>query len=94
VDRFERYMEAAGGDVSRAGFEANLDDKLADAALDSDIPPLLAATGGAADAFDVADAAQAVLTRFIARMLGWPWLGRCACSSFMSSPGAIGRRCR
>ena len=76
VDCFQRYMEAAGDRVSRAQFEANLDGKLADAAFHSDIRPPLAATGGAVGAFDVVDAAQAVLTRFIALKPGEPRRGR------------------
>jgi predicted nucleotidyltransferase component of viral defense system len=75
IECFQRYMEAAGGRVSRAEFEANLDAKLADTAFHSDIRPLLATTGAEAEVFDVTEAARAVMTQFVARLAGDPWKG-------------------
>ena len=61
VDCFQQYLEAAGYGVSRAEIEANPGGRLAGAAFHSDIRPLAAATGGAADAFDVAGVLAASL---------------------------------
>jgi predicted nucleotidyltransferase component of viral defense system len=76
VDCFQRYMENLGAAVSRAEFEANLAEKLGDPAFHSDIAPLLAIADAGKNPFDVAASAEAVMTRFIARLPGEPWKGR------------------
>lgn len=76
VDCFQQYMENSGAPVSRAEFEANLAEKLADPAFHGDIAPLLAMTGAGENPFDVAAAAEVVLTQLVSRLPGEPWKGR------------------
>ena len=76
VDCFQQYMENTGALVSRAEFEANLAEKLADPAFHGDIAPLLAMTGAGENPFDVAAAAEAVRTQLVSRLPGEPWKGR------------------
>jgi predicted nucleotidyltransferase component of viral defense system len=73
---FQRYMENIGAAVSRAEFEANVGEKLGDPAFHSDIAPLLAIGDAGKSPFDVTVPAEAVMTRFIARLPGEPWKGR------------------
>jgi predicted nucleotidyltransferase component of viral defense system len=76
VDCFQRYMANMGTTVSRAGFEANLAEKVDDPTFHSDIAPLLARADEGKLPFDVSAAAAAVMTRFIVRLPGEPWRGR------------------
>ena len=66
-----RYMEHAGARVSRAEFEANLAEKIADRAFTDDAAPLLA-TG--VD-YDAASALERVQTSLISLLPGEPWKG-------------------
>jgi hypothetical protein len=75
IECFQRYMEDTGARVSRAEFEANLADKLADPVFHGDIAPLLAMAESAEAAFDVTRAAEAIMVAFIARLPGEPWKG-------------------
>jgi predicted nucleotidyltransferase component of viral defense system len=72
VECFARYLEQAGTPVSRAEFEANLIAKLETPAFRGDLAPLLP-TG---TSFDVAVAAEVVLTRLVAKLRGEPWKGK------------------
>jgi predicted nucleotidyltransferase component of viral defense system len=61
---FERYMRHGGRSVSRAEFDANLQDKLTDPAFLGDVVPLLAH----ASSYDVAKSADLVIGRLISRL--------------------------
>jgi hypothetical protein len=76
VDCFAHYLEVSGLCVSRAEFEANLAEKLADPAFRSDVAPLLTSAAGTKLDFDVAHAAEVVHRFLIARLPGEPWKGR------------------
>lgn len=72
VAAFERYMAFSGARVTRAQFEANMADKMADATFLGDVPALLR-TGLDYDP----DAAWArVHEDIIAKLPGEPWKGR------------------
>lgn len=68
---FRHYMDFSGASVSRAQFEANMADKMADPAFRDDVPPLLR-TG--LD-YDAGDAWARVHRSLIARLPGEPWKG-------------------
>jgi len=68
---FLRYLEHSGQRVSRAEFEANLEDKLADPAFLGDISPLLAPSSG----WDLADAARYAREELLSRLPGDAWKG-------------------
>ena len=72
VECFQRYMDHGGTPVSRAEFEANLQDKSGDQAFHEDVRRLLAAgvTYEARVAIDV------VQRELVARLPGEPWRGR------------------
>ena len=72
VHCFQRYMEHDKATVTRAQFEANLAEKLADPAFHQDIHPLL--TQGAR-AFDVEAEAKHVQNAFLSLLPGHPWKG-------------------
>jgi predicted nucleotidyltransferase component of viral defense system len=72
---FERYMAASGARVSRAEFEANLADKLADPAFRADVMPLLTREINHGTGFDVMRAAEAVHRSLLSRLSGAPWKG-------------------
>jgi len=63
---FERYLAHTGSFVSRAEFEANLENKLADRAFVSDVAPLLADPSS----YDAAHSARLVIERLISRLHG------------------------
>ena len=71
VEAFNAYLEQEGGFVTRAMFERNLSQKLRDLRFSADINPLL--SGNAK--WDIANAAQAVFNRLVARLPGEPWKG-------------------
>ena len=71
VECFARYLEHEGRAVSRAEFEANLEEKLADRAFAADIGPLIAV--GVEWDFDAA--AAYVRNQIVARLPGEPWKG-------------------
>lgn len=75
IECFQRYMEHTGSRVSRAEFEANLADKMADPVFHGDIEPLLALTEAVGGAFDAVQAAEAVMAQLIAKLPGEPWRG-------------------
>lgn len=75
---FEHYLNAGGTRVSRAEFEANLADKLADPIFRGDVGPLLARNVNIPADFDAARAAEVVHRMFISRLTGEPWKGRSA----------------
>ncbi len=72
VEAFSKYMEHEGHRVTRALFERNLADKLADAEFAADIGPLLA-TGFE---WNIEKAAPIVSSSLIERLLGEPWKGK------------------
>jgi hypothetical protein len=77
IDCFLRYMGSTGCSASRAEFEANLAEKLADPAFHADVGPLLASHALAGSIkFDVAKAAETVHRLIISRLPGEPWKGR------------------
>ncbi len=69
VDCFARYMEHGGHAVSRAEFEANLHDKVAEPVFAADLEPLLA-TGVE---WDLDAAALYVQEDLLAKLPGEPW---------------------
>jgi predicted nucleotidyltransferase component of viral defense system len=73
VQCFLEYMRRTGARISRAEYEANLLDKVADPVFLADVDPLLAPT--AAERFNAGRAAAAVMEHFIARLPGEPWRG-------------------
>lgn len=68
---FLRYLEHSGQRISRAEFEANLEDKLADPAFLGDISPLLAPNSG----WNLADAARYAREELLSRLPGNTWKG-------------------
>lgn len=68
VSCFARYLEHGGSSVTRAAFEANLEDKLADRAFVEDVAPLLAEP----TSYDAGQAAQIMLERLISKLPGEP----------------------
>lgn len=73
VQCFLEYMSRTGARISRAEYEANLLNKVADPVFLTDVDPLLAPH--AAERFDAERAATAVMEHFIARLPGEPWKG-------------------
>ena len=71
VDCFGRYMEHEGHAVSRAEFEANLHEKLAEPSFVADVVPLVAA----GVEWDLDAAAAYVRREFVGRLAGDPWRG-------------------
>jgi len=71
VQCFLEYMSRTGARISRAEYEANLLNKVADPVFLADVDPLLAPQ--AAERFDAELAAAAVMDHFIARLPGDPW---------------------
>jgi predicted nucleotidyltransferase component of viral defense system len=71
VECFHRYLEKANLQVSRAEFEANLHEKLADPRFLNDIAPLLAPDCP----WDVDDAARYAREELLPRLPGDPWKG-------------------
>jgi predicted nucleotidyltransferase component of viral defense system len=71
VQCFLRYMDHGKTPVTRAQFERNIADKLTDSTFLEDIEPLLP-TGAT---YDPNAAAEAVLSRLVARIPGDPWKG-------------------
>jgi predicted nucleotidyltransferase component of viral defense system len=76
VHCFQHYLDAGGARVSRAEFEANLADKLADPVFRADVEPLLAGNVSTRFDFDAGRAAESVHRAFISRLPGEPWKGR------------------
>lgn len=72
VECFTRYMAFEGHNVSRAQFEANLAEKLADEFFTADVAPLLA-TG--APTFDTQAAGARIVKDILALLTGDPWKG-------------------
>ncbi len=72
---FLRYMETGRSHVSRAEFEANLAEKLADRVFRADVGPLLALNAGAWIDFSVVRAEESVHRSFISLLSGEPWRG-------------------
>jgi len=72
VECFRRYLEHEGLRVSRAEFEANLEQKLADDRFMTDITPLLAS----GNSWDIADAARYAREELLVHLPGDPWKGR------------------
>ena len=71
VECFQRYLELEGLSVTRAQFEANLREKLLDAAFRRDVEPLLA-TG---TKWDLSAAADYVLSELLPLLPGESWKG-------------------
>ncbi len=71
VEAFARYMNEAGGRVTRAMFEQNLAAKKADRAFSADLTPLLAS--GETRSFDAAY--DRVWSELVGRLPGEPWKG-------------------
>lgn len=65
---FDRYLAHSDTRITRAAFEANLQDKLADRSFVEDVAPLLAEPKG----YDAAEAARLVLERLISKLPGAP----------------------
>lgn len=76
VRSFEHYMDVSGARVSRAEFEANLAEKLADPVFRADVEPLLARGANTHVDFDAVRAAEVVRRSFISLLPGEPWKGR------------------
>jgi predicted nucleotidyltransferase component of viral defense system len=76
VDCFRRYLEHEGQSVSRAEFEANLREKLADPRFGRDVEPLVAPSTH----WSTAAAARYVLGELASRLPGVPWKGAGASS--------------
>lgn len=74
VNCFDHYMNTGATRVSRAEFEANVALKLASPAFREDILPLLPPDS----TYDVAQAAETVSRRLVARLQGSPWQGSAA----------------
>jgi predicted nucleotidyltransferase component of viral defense system len=72
VEAFHRYLEHDGLSVSRAEFEMNLHDKLADGTLLGDVVPLVAP----GFAWDAAEAASYMQNELFPLLRGEPWKGR------------------
>jgi len=71
LDCFKRYMNEDGHAVSRAQFEANLDNKARDPSFRGDLSPLLRP----AYTYDFDKSMALVLKRLIRRLPGDPWKG-------------------
>ena len=71
VECFERYLEHDGKRVTRAEFELNLREKLADDTFISDVEPLIAPD----TAWSLDDAAGYVQRELLPRLPGEPWRG-------------------
>jgi len=71
VSCFRRYLEHEGRSVSRAEFEANLLEKLADPRFGKDIEPLIAP----GTHWDFPAAGELVLRELASRLPGEPWKG-------------------
>ena len=71
VECFERYLEHDGKRVTRAEFEINLREKLADDTFISDVEPLIALD----TAWSLDDAAGYVQSELLPRLPGDPWRG-------------------
>jgi hypothetical protein len=72
---FQHYLEKNGARISRAEFEANLAEKLADPVFHADVAPLLALNPATEVQFDVVRAAESVHDLFLGRLPGEPWKG-------------------
>lgn len=70
---FLRYLEHSGARISRAEFEANLADKLADPMFLADIAPLVVAGEDGTASLNVESAVESVMVNFIERLPGAPW---------------------
>ena len=71
VECFRRYLEHEGQSVSRAEFEANLLEKLADPRFGRDVEPLVARSTH----WNTAIAGRYVLGELASRLPGDPWKG-------------------
>ncbi len=71
VTAFQKYMRAEDADVTRAMFERNLAEKLADGRFTADIGPLLAP----GHPWQPAEAARRVGEQLVSRLPGEPWKG-------------------
>ena len=76
VECFRRYLEHEGQSVSRAEFEANLLEKLADPRFGTDIEPLIAP----GTHWNIPTAGELVLGELASRLPGEPWKGAGASS--------------
>ena len=76
IRSFDDCMDVSGARVSRAEFEANLAERLADPVLRADVEPLLARGANTQVDCDAVRAAEAVHRSFISRISGEPWKGR------------------
>jgi predicted nucleotidyltransferase component of viral defense system len=76
VECFRRYLEHEGQSVSRAEFEANLREKLADPRFGTDIEPLIAP----GTHWSIPAAGELVLGELASRLPGGPWKGAGASS--------------
>ncbi len=76
VECFEGYLAHEGARVSRAEFEANLAEKIADPAFVGDVRPLLAShLADAGSDFDPTAAAEVIMAELVSRLPGEPWKG-------------------
>ena len=71
VECLRRYLEHDGVRLSRAEFEANLHEKLADPTFGKDVGPLLAP----AVSWDIEAAARYAFQELAPRLPGEPWKG-------------------
>jgi predicted nucleotidyltransferase component of viral defense system len=72
---FLRYMEHEGASISRAEFESNLLEKLADPVFTEDISPLLVLGAHPSQALQPKNAGQTVMDKLVALIPGQPWKG-------------------
>jgi predicted nucleotidyltransferase component of viral defense system len=72
---FLRYMKHEGASISRAEFESNLLEKLADPVFTEDISPLLVLGAYPPPALQPMNAGQTVMDKLIALIPGQPWKG-------------------
>lgn len=75
VSCFERYMDHGGTTVSRAEYEANIAEKLGNAAFLGDIGPLLASTVSAMELANPRVACEWIGRNLLCRLAGEPWKG-------------------
>jgi hypothetical protein len=72
---FLRYMKHEDASVSRAEFESNLLEKLADPVFTEDISPLLVLGEHPSPALQPKNAGRSVMDNLIALIPGQPWKG-------------------
>ncbi len=75
VQCFLRYMDHEGTSISRADFESNLLQKLADPVFTGDISPLFVLDKHSSPALQPQNAGRTVMAKLIALIPGQPWKG-------------------